>query len=127
MLCPHGFGYVHCTICNGGPICIHGDIKELCESCKYLEICEHNRRKMRCTLCRKSELKQCHVYYTVCSALEKVLPPPVSRLIPKNERWNTIQEHITVYPRTPRKRTPIGNYTPQQEHRCVPGREWRLW
>ena len=93
-MCPHGIDIVQCKVCNGHLICVHGDIRDMCEVCVYSEICEHNRKKQRCTLCRKSGLKQCHVYYTICSALEKVLPLPVSKLIPKNERWNIIQGRI---------------------------------
>ena len=98
MSCPHGLNLIRCTVCNGGPICIHGDLRELCNTCGYFEICEHNRRKVRCHVCRKSGLKQSPLYYKVCSVLEKVsrhaLPHQLSKLIPKNERWNTIQEHI---------------------------------
>src|SRR5210317_245592 len=90
-LCPHRSMYIQCRVCNGGSICVHGNIKELCDVCSYFEICKRERRKM---WFRKNSLKQCHVYYTICSALEKALPHPVSKLIPKNERWNTIQEHI---------------------------------
>ena len=76
--CPHGVWIVQCKTCNSGPMCIHGDIKDICKTCNE----------------RKSGLKQSPLYYKVCSALEKTLPHPLSKLIPKNERWNTTQEHI---------------------------------
>ena len=71
--CPHGVWIVKCKICNGGPMCIHGDIKDICKTCDE----------------RKS-----NVYSKVCSVLKKTLPPLLSKLIPKNERWNITQEHI---------------------------------
>ena len=57
--CPHGVRGVKCTICNGGPLCIHGAIKDLCGTCKHFELCEHNRKKIRCILCLKNRIKQC--------------------------------------------------------------------
>ena len=94
LVCPHRVSYVQCRDCNCNAICIHGYIRDMCEVCLYSELCVHNRKKQRCTLCQKTGLKQCHVFYTICSALEKALPLPMSKLIPKNERWNTTQEHI---------------------------------
>ena len=92
--CPHGLWHIQCKDCNGGPICMHGNLRELCDPCLYSELCQHNRRKMRCHVCRKSNLKQLSIYYTVCSALEKTLPPQLSKFVPKNERLSIIQEHI---------------------------------
>ena len=96
--CPHGIWRVQCKECNGGGVCIHGDLREICDMCLYSELCEHNKRKLGCHVCRKSSLKQRSLYHTVCSALEKTLPhdlpPPLSRLIPKKEKLNIIQEHI---------------------------------
>src|SRR6056300_214717 len=92
--CPHGFWNVQCRDCNSGGLCVHGNLRELCDTCTIYEICDHNRRKMRCSFCRKSQLKQCHVYYKVCSALANTLPPQLSKLMPKNERLNTTQGRI---------------------------------
>ena len=98
VCCPHGLWHIQCKECNSGGICIHGNIRELCDTCIYSELCHHNIRKMRCHVCRKSNLKQSSIYYTLCSALEKVshqvLPPQLSKFVPKNERLSTIQEHI---------------------------------
>ena len=92
--CPHGVWHVQCKECNGGGICVHGNLRDLCETCENFEICVHDKRKVRCSLCRKSGLKHSTLYYKVCSALGKSLPPQLSRLLPRNERWNTIQERI---------------------------------
>ena len=76
--CPHDVWIIECKTCNSGPICIHGDIKDMCKNCNEI----------------KSDLKQSLLYNKVCSALEKTLPHPLSKLIPKNERQNTTQGHI---------------------------------
>ena len=56
--CPHGLAYLQCNECNGGPICIHGDIRDICITCKYSELCVHNKRLMRCTKCSRTGEKK---------------------------------------------------------------------
>ena len=33
MKCPHNKYIVTCEVCNGGEICIHGNIRSLCHIC----------------------------------------------------------------------------------------------
>lgn len=50
-ICPHQKRLIQCSVCNGGGICIHGDIRSMCRKCVYSEKCEHRYSKKACSIC----------------------------------------------------------------------------
>ena len=56
--CPHGIHIIRCKICNKGPICIHGYIKDMCGTCdeRKSNVCSVLKKTLEYTLQRGVKL-----------------------------------------------------------------------